>query len=653
LTNFILQKQVQLKDLLPKIREGIDAAEEDLITILHDYTNSPFEYETSDGFLIDRNREISAVSFLLSSFPDDAENIAVVDYDGANDVNFILSYDYVIVLEFKILTPSSLTDNFLNGNQESEENFWYNSISVNGNVGSLLRNFSDFALENAGESHYGYMINCLVIEEDIEDPTTMTAYEHGTLISNKFVVPSAPDQPYIHDISYDQFSFTVPRFNEFTTGLKVIISDVYEGFDFEETIEWQNEQDETFDIVISSQINPATVYSVVAQYTTTVGLGPRSISSRLFITAPSSSPDNLAISDVTTSSLRVSWDKPAHIGTGIQEEELIYSIELTGEDGYVERKTFSSEFEFIFENLVDATTYNIEAKAFLKEEQSVPQNETFSSLLFVSVSQPANIYQTSNPFAPKMIPSMPGEVTTSSAVLRWEPPTHLPEYTTLSYRLVYWPVEFEDDKVEVELEDLQYGLTGLPMNTMYAAQVKLETDLGESSFSGVLTFKTLDEKSDVGHFGDEVKEELDSIIQDMNKRSSYCASSSTTNVNGVLTYDKLFLEQNNIPGAALDTATGKFTAGSAGSYQVLVSAELVTGPGKTHSIWVAVSDVKVEESLMQSVTGEYMWEPGYDNASRDIVLKLNAGDTVSIIHETDGAEQLVNVIFCVSSFKLY
>ena len=193
------------------------------------------------------------------------------------------------------------------------------------------------------------------------------------------------------------------------------------------------------------------------------------------------------------------------------------------------------------------------------------------------------------------------------------------------------------------------------------------TNLGESTYSGVLTVKTLDEKGEIGHFADEVQGamntifllftfsfsgQLDDLIQEMNKRSSFCASSSETNVAGVLSYDKLFLDQNNIPGAALDHTTGKFTAGSAGSYQVMVSAEVITAAGQTHDIWVQVNDVKKEESLIHSVTENYQFDAGYDNASRDIVLSLSAGETVSIFHETDGEKQLKNVIFCVSSIKL-
>eukprot|EP00090_Calanus_glacialis_P025283 TRINITY_DN39463_c0_g1_i1.p1 TRINITY_DN39463_c0_g1~~TRINITY_DN39463_c0_g1_i1.p1 ORF type:complete len:776 (-),score=173.20 TRINITY_DN39463_c0_g1_i1:38-2143(-) len=654
LTDFILQTKSKLQDLLPKIRAGDGPAEDDLITLLLEFTNSPFEFETSAGFLIDRNREISAISFLLASFPDEAGNIAVVDYQQGTDVGFIINHEYVIMLDFKILTPASLTDDFLVGNPQTEENFWYNSISVNGHVGSLLRNFSDFALENAGgeNSEYGYMINCKLIEEGEEDPTTMTALKQGITISEHYMVPSAPLQPDIQVISYNEFKFPVPRFNNFTTGLKVIITDVYDGVDFNETLTWANEEVEVFDIVISKSVKPATVYSVVAQYTTQVGLGPKSVSSRLFITAPSSAPESLTLTDVTTNSFFVSWDPPAHRGDGIQEEDLIYNVQLTGEDGYVEEKT-TTENNYRFENLVDATKYNIEAKAYLEEKDLGFTNETLNALIFVSVSQPAIIYQNSNPFAPKMIPSMPGEVTTSSAMLRWEPPKKLPEYDTLTYKLVYWQAGSEGEAVEVsDLEDVHFELTDLTLDTMYVAKVKVETNLGQSEFSGVLNVITLDEESEVGHFGDTIKDELGDIVMNLGRRSSFCASSSGTNVQGTLTYDKLFLDQNNIEGASLDTGSGKFTAGLSGSYQVMISAEVVSSPGQYHSIWVAVNDVKKEESLIQTMADKNMYGAGFDNASRDIVLNLTAGQTVSISHETDGIEKLVNVIFCVSSMKV-
>ena len=138
----------------------------------------------------------------------------------------------------------------------------------------------------------------------------------------------------------------------------------------------------------------------------------------------------------------------------------------------------------------------------------------------------------------------------------------------------------------------------------------------------------------------------------MRRRSSFCASSSETNVQGTLTYDKLFLDQNNVEGASLDTSSGKFTAGLSGSYQVMISAEVVSLPGQDHSIWVAVNDEKKVESLIQIMADKNMYGAGFDNTSRDIVLNLTAGQTVSIIFETEGNEKVVNGIFCISYMKV-
>ena len=83
----------------------------------------------------------------------------------------------------------------------------------------------------------------------------------------------------------------------------------------------------------------------------------------------------------------------------------------------------------------------------------------------------------------------------------------------------------------------------------------------------------------------------------------------------------------------------------------MISAEVVSSPGQDHSIWVAVNDEKKVESLIQTMADKNMYGAGFDNTSRDIVLNLTAGQTVSIIFETEGNEKLVNVIFCISSMK--
>jgi len=656
LADFTNDNQALLKEMLPKIRSGESTAEEDLVSLLHDYTNSPFEFTTSEGFLIDRSREISALSFLLDSFPDEAENIAVVDYEEASDVDFILNHPFVIVLYFKILTLPSLTDSFLAGTPQDETNFWYNSIPVNGLVGNQLRSFSDFALENAGpyDSDYGYMINCQPIDES-DEPTQMIAFNNGKNISNAYEVPPAPATPSIKDISYNSFSFNVKRFNEFTMGVQITIKDVFEETEMTQPFDWPNDMGEEVDILVSKNIQPATVYSIVIQYTTEVGFGPKSLNSNLFITAPSSPPSNLKTTDVTTSSFKVSWSGPENLGSGISESDLIYTVEIQDGTGYTQKKTTSTEKEFTFENLRDATAFNIKAITYIEQEDLGQQNETTRSLSYISTSQPAIIVQNSNPFAPKMIPSMPGEVTTNSMILRWEEPDRLPEFSSLSYRLSYGKENSDGDVdqwEEVVLNELYFELNGLDMATVYDAKVKIETDIGASSFSGVLRVKTKDEISDIGHFEDQIKDDLDDIVKDMKRRSSFCATKPETNQDGVLAFESLMLDHNNIAGATFDLNAGKFTAGATGSYQVMISAEAVSAPGQYHKLWVAVNDAKKDETLIYAEQGDHTYSSGFDNVSRDIVLKLDAGNTVTVVHETNGNENLVNVIFCVSSMKL-
>ena len=53
----------------------------------------------------------------------------------------------------------------------------------------------------------------------------------------------------------------------------------------------------------------------------------------------------------------------------------------SGEDGYVERKTTSAEHQFVFEDLVDATKYNIEAKTYLEAADLGFSNETIHALI--------------------------------------------------------------------------------------------------------------------------------------------------------------------------------------------------------------------------------------------------------------------------------
>ena len=106
---------------------------------------SQFEFETSKSFLANRNREITAVGMLIETFPQ-RSNIAVADYESANDVEYIFKRDLVVVMNLNILSSINLTQNFLDGNAVDESGFWFKDETITGQVGYTLRNFGAFSL---------------------------------------------------------------------------------------------------------------------------------------------------------------------------------------------------------------------------------------------------------------------------------------------------------------------------------------------------------------------------------------------------------------------------------------------------------------------------------------------------------------------------
>ena len=147
--------------------------------------------------------------------------------------------------------------------------------------------------------------------------------------------------------------------------------------------------------------------------------------------------------------------------------------------------------------------------------------------------------------------------------------------------------------------------------------------------------------------------------------SSFCSFKSSTNEERI-TYEKIFLDNNNINSASMDISSGTFTAGAAASYQVSgvnplligtsvqISANMemrLTG-GQIHDVWVVVNDVEIEESRMSSSYDTNMPGELVDNGNKNIILSLSAGDRVYLAHHTDGDKPLTSVTFCISLIKI-
>ena len=330
-----LRIQSRLRDIIPRIRNNGTGGEDELSSLLQDYADSVFAFEKSNAFLTRRNREISAVFHLSESFPedvdDDNQNIVMYDYKAANDVGQFLEKDQVILLELKILSPPELTQDFLDGNEQKEDGFWFNDIKIVGNIGSRVRNLSKFAWENDNNDNCGFLVNLLEIT-DGSPGIEVSAWKDGVKQSNDFKIPSAPEQPSIYQVSHNSINLTVTRASQWTTGVRVYIEDAFDVTNVLEKSFSFGDQEE-MEIEFGS-LEAISLYTATVKYETDYGRSPPSKASLRFLTAPSSPPTSLAVTAVTTDTLSVSWNEPKEMGkvneTEVLRRDLSYSVVLNG-----------------------------------------------------------------------------------------------------------------------------------------------------------------------------------------------------------------------------------------------------------------------------------------------------------------------------------
>ena len=333
-----LRIQSSLQDIIPKIRSNEAGGEDELSSLLQDYADSVFAFEKSNEFLTRRNREISAVFHLSESFPEDDEddnrNIVMFDYQAANDVGQFLTKDQVILLELNILSPLSLTEDFLDGNEQVEDGFWFNDIEQNGQIGSLVRKLSKFAWENDKSLDCGYLVNLLEIKNG-SSGVNVQAWKDGVPSSKPFEIPSAPEQPSIYDVSYNSIKLSVARASQWTTGVRVYISDAYDVTNvLERSFSFNDLPTEATMEIEFDSLEAISLYTATVKYETDYGRSPPSKASLRFLTAPSSPPTSLAVTAVTTDTLSVSWNEPNEMGrvneTDVLPRDLSYSVVLNG-----------------------------------------------------------------------------------------------------------------------------------------------------------------------------------------------------------------------------------------------------------------------------------------------------------------------------------
>jgi hypothetical protein len=349
LTGFQLEQKRKLQSYLPNIVGGTGNGEDDLEKMLFDYENSVFNRHKSKHFLECRLRESNALDFLIANYLD-ASNAVVADYESANYVEYIFKKDKVLVMEFNILTPANLTEHFLSGNETDEGEFWFNNVTYNAKIGAELRLFKSFSSENLDEDDRGYLMK--VSEYKTEPLFTITAFTKGAIVSDNFEIPSNPPTPTPNFISHDSFRFYMEKNTSFITGCQIFLSSFNidgTGNEWTEIIMFSPDTatGEPVEVLISN-LKPATAIRFNVHYVTEVGRSPPSeetwISTRV-----ASPPLALAIKQVTTENVMLSWEPPEVVpervtmaltnetrGT-LTKDDFNYRVTITGEEvGIVE-----------------------------------------------------------------------------------------------------------------------------------------------------------------------------------------------------------------------------------------------------------------------------------------------------------------------------
>ena len=147
---------------------------------------------------------------------------------------------------------------------------------------------------------------------------------------------------------------------------------------------------------------------------------------------------------------------------------------------------------------------------------------------------------------------------------------------------------------------------------------------------------------------------INEVRDTVKSETSFCAHREETNDNGIVVYDAiLFLDSNTVPEASMNVYSGMFTAGSAGRYKVSVGLEMLSNGSQEHTLWIEKNGSRLDETRIHHSYDANAYGSGWDNGSREIILSLNAGETVNLYHETNqpNGQGIMSTTFCVSSIE--
>ena len=82
--------------------------------------------------------------------------------------------------------------------------------------------------------------------------------------------------------------------------------------------------------IVMNGLTPANIYKFSVKYLTDVGTSPPSVETTSFPISPTSKPQSLAVEEVTSDYIKVTWQPPAVLARGLPLEDLQYKLVIKG-----------------------------------------------------------------------------------------------------------------------------------------------------------------------------------------------------------------------------------------------------------------------------------------------------------------------------------
>jgi len=650
LRNYTIEFKTRMQEILPNIRDTTKPeGEDDIIDLLTEYNNSPFNFDTSSNFLTNRSRELMAIRYLIETVK--GTSVVVADFEEANDVQNVFGKESMVMLELNILSNAENTKKFLNG-EEIQEDYWYNDQVMNGKIGSLMRSLRNFANANSEFNEKSFMVK--LNEYNNDEPFVLNAVLKGFMMSTAFVNPPAPSISTLLDRTSDGFVFKILHDNEFVKQISTTVTDLIENRNHTEVRDVQNDTVGQEVEVNIKGLKPGHLYSYTVQYVTDLGIGPSSAPLVApFNTRATSQPQKLTILAVTRDQITVEWASPNKMTTNATSSQLSYKVVVRGSNNFYMVK-ITSKMNFTLSNPEADTWYTFEISSVLNRDLFT--EGSFNSPVKLNVtaeSNPESITVSSLPLPPKMKPLPAEEVQSTSALVQWEsilaPDTvlkhYVVEYNTMNE--VGNETNIGSDNSEKVVDETQLQLSGLTPGTLHNVRVKTVTEnKGSSDFSSSLLFLTTFDASDI----EDIKENITGMIDEIEKvivsRVSICGWWTKAGI------DEIYVNDNNKDSESEIDSNGVFHAGTPGVYQVSLGISAETPIGMTADVYVTKNGEDLDYSQNHFMNDVNTFSTRTDHTSRNVIVDLKKGDTIGI-HAVDSSDAVTSSVpFCISSLQI-